>query len=485
MNTIFQEDNYKKNDKTYDNKNKTKPVISDIETIKLSLKMLSINQNKSNKNDNNNKYEIPSFSSQYNYFDSSDTEEDKSIQNNRNIIITKKDSFNMKKNGYKEFINNNNNMYNGNTSYPLTESSNYNSNDYYMLNMQQQYGSTNKVNNYDYFKNSNELSSLDNLPLQHQNINVSNQYYKFNIRNDGNGIGLNSFHSNDLMNYSNMNNNNNGKNNNNNNVNNNNNNNVNNNNNNNNSNNNNNNLYGSDFFTPSLNDYKNQKANYKKKNDQNQTNSKNYFNVNRNNDKSLMFIDNSSSRLGLDSLNKSNDFSEKNEYGLTYNKNNMNSNMFFNNNYLSSKFSFNTSLNLILNNSINLFNNDTSDTSFNYTLSPSNSLSFFSNNVFDKDNSLISNSLNFPSSNTTTPAIQFPTRPGYGKNGKIISIKANFYPILSLPKFDIHHYEVTIEPETTSIKLQKIYQKWEEENQNTNLKNFNLIFDGKKNIYTS
>jgi len=136
---------------------------------------------------------------------------------------------------------------------------------------------------------------------------------------------------------------------------------------------------------------------------------------------------------------------------------------------------------------MNFFRNgDSSDISNNYSLSSSNSLNFFSNNISDNDNNLFKNSMTLHSSNSTTlNSIQFPTRPGYGKNGKVISIKANFYPILSLPKFDIHHYEVYIEPETTSMRLQKIFQKWEEEIKNTNLKNLNLIFDGKKNIYTS
>jgi len=490
MNTIFQEENYNKGNEANNSRNKAKPVISDIETIKLSLKMLSINQKNSNKNDNNNnnnnKFEIPSISSQYNYFDSSDNEDEKITQkSNRNPGGTaRKEGYNknLKKNGYKDYSNN---PYTANTSYPLTESSNYNPNDYYnMINTPQQYNSPKKFNSYNYFKSSNDLTtSFDNYAtsLYHQNQS-QNQYCKYN-QNDGTTtvLNFNNFNKNhNILKYSA-----------------------------NNSSSNNNsmkNLYDSDFQVTSSNDYKNQKVNYKKKNEPGQnTSNKKFLNLNRSSDdhlgnlnfnptrkdstsKSLLFSDNSASRLSLDSFSK-NDFTEKPDYPLTYNTNN--SNLFFTNSYLSSKFSFNTSLNNILNNSLNIYNGESDMALTTHSLDPSSSSSLFyySNNVFDKENSLI-NSLNYPSTNmststTTTTTIQFPTRPGYGKNGKLISIKANFYPILSLPKFDIHHYEVTVEPETTSTKLQKIYQKWEEENQNTSLKNLNLIFDGKKNIYTS
>jgi len=486
MNTIFQEENYNKGNEGYNNKNKAKPIISDIETIKLSLKMLSINQNKSNKNDNNNnKFEIPSLSSQYNYFDSSDNEDDKTTQKTtRNSGTTKKESYNknMRKNGYKDYSNN---PYTVNTSYPLTESSNYNPNDYYNMMNTQQYNSPKKFNNYNYFKGSNDLSSstFDNYTtsLHHQSMNTQNQSCKYNNQSDGTTpLNFNNFNKNqNIIKCGN-----NSKN--------------------NNSNNNNNNslssLYDSDFQVTPSNDYKNQKTNYKKKNEQGQTiSNKKYLNINRTNEdhlnnlnfnarkdntsKALLFADNNASRIGLDTFNK-NDFKEKTEYPLTYNNNN--TNLFFANNYLTSKFSFNTSLNNILNNnSLNIYNGESEIALTNHSLDPSSSsLLFYSNNAFDKDNTLI-NSLNYPSTNMSTTTIQFPTRPGYGKNGKLISIKANFYPILSLPRFDIYHYEVTVEPETTSIKLQKIYQKWEEENQNTSLKNLNLIFDGKKNIYTS
>ncbi|KAJ3123709.1 hypothetical protein HK098_001687 [Nowakowskiella sp. JEL0407] len=83
--------------------------------------------------------------------------------------------------------------------------------------------------------------------------------------------------------------------------------------------------------------------------------------------------------------------------------------------------------------------------------------------------------------------VSYPTRPDFGSNGRLTEIKANFFPVLSLPKLLIHQYNVQFVPETTSRTARKLFANWVQISNKKGgiLENILPVYDGKKTIFTS
>ncbi|KAJ1569829.1 Eukaryotic translation initiation factor 2C, partial [Nowakowskiella sp. JEL0078] len=82
--------------------------------------------------------------------------------------------------------------------------------------------------------------------------------------------------------------------------------------------------------------------------------------------------------------------------------------------------------------------------------------------------------------------IRAPLRPGQGLVGRKITLRANFFPIHSLPTCDIHHYEMEFNPEISHTKTtRRLFSLWTDLNRSSILRNIAPVFDGRKNVYTS
>ncbi|KAJ3051715.1 hypothetical protein HK097_007259, partial [Rhizophlyctis rosea] len=80
----------------------------------------------------------------------------------------------------------------------------------------------------------------------------------------------------------------------------------------------------------------------------------------------------------------------------------------------------------------------------------------------------------------------FPPRPGMGNSGRQIQVRANFFPITSLPGANIHHYDIQILPDVPPAKNRKIYQLWEDDALLSGvLGGVRPVFDGRKNLFAA
>ncbi|CAG8457935.1 8826_t:CDS:2 [Funneliformis mosseae] len=77
----------------------------------------------------------------------------------------------------------------------------------------------------------------------------------------------------------------------------------------------------------------------------------------------------------------------------------------------------------------------------------------------------------------------FVKRPGVGREGRPLKVRANFFEVTSLPDSNVHHYDVTITPEVPPSLNRKIYCEFEALNENI-LATARPVFDGRKNIYS-
>ncbi|TPX33837.1 hypothetical protein SmJEL517_g03304 [Synchytrium microbalum] len=79
--------------------------------------------------------------------------------------------------------------------------------------------------------------------------------------------------------------------------------------------------------------------------------------------------------------------------------------------------------------------------------------------------------------------VALPRRPDHGSMGKAIMLRANFFPILSIPGMNLHHYEVSILPEANTRINRRLFI-WEELNRAGILHNAFPVFDGRRNLFT-
>ncbi|CAJ0824534.1 10343_t:CDS:10 [Entrophospora sp. SA101] len=79
----------------------------------------------------------------------------------------------------------------------------------------------------------------------------------------------------------------------------------------------------------------------------------------------------------------------------------------------------------------------------------------------------------------------FVERPDYGEIGRSIQVRTNFFRILDLPEANFTHYDVTITPDVPPPINRKVVGTFEAQHRNDVLGGMRLIFDGRKNIFTS
>ncbi|KAJ3089874.1 hypothetical protein HK102_005260 [Quaeritorhiza haematococci] len=86
-----------------------------------------------------------------------------------------------------------------------------------------------------------------------------------------------------------------------------------------------------------------------------------------------------------------------------------------------------------------------------------------------------------------TPGLwQYPVRPGIGSSGRQIQVRANFFPVQSLPGQNIHHYDVNITPDVPPAKNRRIYQLWEDSSLLSGaLNGIRPVYDGRKNVFAA
>lgn len=76
-------------------------------------------------------------------------------------------------------------------------------------------------------------------------------------------------------------------------------------------------------------------------------------------------------------------------------------------------------------------------------------------------------------------------RPGAGKVGKPVRVRANFFEVTSFPTQNIHHYDVTIDPPSAPPAVyRKVWKCFEDANGQGILTGIKTIFDGRKNVFS-
>ncbi|CAL0304042.1 unnamed protein product [Lupinus luteus] len=89
-----------------------------------------------------------------------------------------------------------------------------------------------------------------------------------------------------------------------------------------------------------------------------------------------------------------------------------------------------------------------------------------------------------PPAPSSSKAVRFPNRPSYGSRGKKIRIRANHF-LVQVADRDLHHYDVAINPEVTSKKVNRdIMKQLVETYQDAYLGKLTPAYDGRKNLYT-
>ncbi|KAE8674886.1 Protein argonaute 1A [Hibiscus syriacus] len=86
---------------------------------------------------------------------------------------------------------------------------------------------------------------------------------------------------------------------------------------------------------------------------------------------------------------------------------------------------------------------------------------------------------------SSTKAINFPRRPGFGTVGTKCTVRANHF-LVDVANSDLHHYDVTISPEITSKKVNReIMKELSKTYRASHLGNRRLAYDGRKSFYTA
>lgn len=90
-----------------------------------------------------------------------------------------------------------------------------------------------------------------------------------------------------------------------------------------------------------------------------------------------------------------------------------------------------------------------------------------------------------PSAPASSKASRFPARPGFGKIGNKVIIKANHF-LVEVADRDLNHYDVSISPEVASKKVcRDIIKQLVDTFKDSHLGKRNLAYDGRKSCYTA
>jgi hypothetical protein len=72
-----------------------------------------------------------------------------------------------------------------------------------------------------------------------------------------------------------------------------------------------------------------------------------------------------------------------------------------------------------------------------------------------------------------------------GTEGKVIQVRTNFFPVVTLPNSVIYHYSVSIQPNVPPAKNQRIFLLWEQNSNDTGtLNGVKPVYDGRHNMYS-
>ncbi|RIA87406.1 Piwi domain-containing protein [Glomus cerebriforme] len=78
---------------------------------------------------------------------------------------------------------------------------------------------------------------------------------------------------------------------------------------------------------------------------------------------------------------------------------------------------------------------------------------------------------------------EFVKRPGLGRDGRGIKVRANFFEVLTLPENDIIQYDVTITPDVPPRLNRRVFNKFSELNRGGALGGARPVYDGRKNMF--
>ncbi|KAG1056249.1 hypothetical protein G6F43_001845 [Rhizopus delemar] len=77
------------------------------------------------------------------------------------------------------------------------------------------------------------------------------------------------------------------------------------------------------------------------------------------------------------------------------------------------------------------------------------------------------------------------TRPGAGKAGKPVRVRANFFEVASFITSNVFHYDVTIDPPSAPPAVyRKVWKAFEDSNGQGILVGIKTIYDGRKNVFS-
>ena len=91
------------------------------------------------------------------------------------------------------------------------------------------------------------------------------------------------------------------------------------------------------------------------------------------------------------------------------------------------------------------------------------------------------------SSGITSTGLQlteFVKRPGVGRAGRPVRIRANFFEITQLPSINVQHYDVTITPDVPPLVNRRVFQNLVQVHGASDLGGSQPVFDGRKNIFS-
>ncbi|KAG0956894.1 hypothetical protein G6F60_001859 [Rhizopus arrhizus] len=76
-------------------------------------------------------------------------------------------------------------------------------------------------------------------------------------------------------------------------------------------------------------------------------------------------------------------------------------------------------------------------------------------------------------------------RPGAGRGGKHVRVRAKFFEVTNLGVDNVHHYDVTIDPPSAPLAVnRKVWKSFEDLDGQGILKGIKTVYDGRKNVFS-